>query len=223
MTLPRFSIPTLVTITGPTCSGKNFLLDELIKQFEFNRIVSTTDRKPRAGEVQGVQYDFISTKRSKEIETQDKFAELITHNDVRYGVTRAELELKLNGATPPVVILEPKGVEAYRKYCQANNWSLFSIFVATPQTIELERLAERTTQNILNDDRLKVLEHITRHNSRLKSIINEESFWQQSRTWDLTVYGQDAKLSLTLIKNKIDARNNWIAEYVTTKFNTITS
>lgn len=222
--IPRFTAPTLVTLTAPTCAGKNFLLEELVSQFGFGRIVSTTDRPPRDGEIDGLHYFFISTEQSKEMEAEDEFAELVTYNGVRYGVTHEEMALKMHDYRPPMVILEPSGLEIYREYCAKNGWQLFSIFVSTPESIRLERLAGRTTADIvqrMNRGSSRVMgsdeaqvelakdlnKIVTRNNARLKAIVEEERGWQSKANWDAIVDGTNVGKALETVALGVRNRN----------------
>lgn len=53
---------TLVTLTGPSCTGKSTVARKLV-ELGFVELISTTTRTPRQGEVEGVHYYF----RSKEV------------------------------------------------------------------------------------------------------------------------------------------------------------
>ena len=86
----------LVTLTAPTCAGKSYLLNYIRNDRKLPCLVSTTTRPARAGEVEGVDYFFISEEESKSIEADDDFAELAVYNGIRYGVTKAEFKSKLN-------------------------------------------------------------------------------------------------------------------------------
>jgi guanylate kinase len=53
------SAPVLLVIAGPAGSGKSTLCDRLIQEVPaFQRVVTTTTRSPRDGEVNGVHYHF---------------------------------------------------------------------------------------------------------------------------------------------------------------------
>lgn len=216
MNTPRFNHPTLVTLTAPTCAGKSYLLEALVSQLGFQRIVSTTDRAPRVGEIQGVHYDFISTYESLAYEKEGKFAELITFNGTRYGVTHEEMAAKMvTGTAPPMVILEPNGVKIYREYCKSKGWNMFTIFVDTDEMIRVQRLADRTTNDIAhqitrsvaaaNYDAIK--EIVQKNNKRLIAVLREEGTWKFTNTWDCVVDGTDLNQSLYEIKARITALN----------------
>ncbi len=219
---PCFNLPTLVTLTAPTCAGKSYLLELLVERLKFNRIVSTTDRAPRADEVDGVHYHFISTKESKAMEAGGKFAELVTYNGVRYGVTHDEMADKMRRSEPPIVILEPSGVDIYREYCAKHNWRMFSIYVLAEESVRLERLNERTSQDIIRS--LNVLQkndaatpenvlgvvrkEVATNNKRMKAIFNQERVWITMKSWDLVVNGTDANRAIDDIVMAIASRNS---------------
>lgn len=206
----KFNTPTLITLTAPTCAGKSFLLEELVK-FGCERIVSTTDREPRVGEIQGVHYDFIDTETSKFMDANNKFAELVTYNGVRYGVTHEEMQLKMNSFKPPIVILEPKGVEIYRKYCQSKGWQMFTIYVDTVEHIRLERLIDRTASNIwemrtMTYNELRAV--VAGNNKRLKAILDEERGWGSTNLWDCIADGTNLTKAMDAIQRGIEWRNS---------------
>jgi len=205
----KFDHPTLVTLTAPTCAGKNFLLDALAENFGFSRIVSTTDRAARMGEIEGVHYNFISTEKSLAMERDNLFAELVTYNGTRYGVTHVEMANKVQaGLPPPIVILEPQGLQIYKKYCMQQGWQLFSAFINTPEKIRLSRLVQRTTDDIctavdsLESDILaaSIAKIIAVNNARLTSVIENERMWLHASDWHAIVSGTDIKEALNTVQ-----------------------
>lgn len=210
-----FTRPTLVTLTAPTCAGKNFLLEALVNM-GFERIVSTTDRAPRAGEIEGVHYNFISTEQSKLLEVNNMFAELVTYNGTRYGVTHAEMNRKMSGSKPPMVILEPSGLSIYRQYCASRAWDVFSIYVQTPESVRLERLIERTTSDIVgcftaSDLTTAIRKTIASNNKRLQAILEQERGWLNTNVWNVQVDGTNINKALDQIRQGITLFNNKIS------------
>ena len=220
----QFNLPTLVTLTAPTCAGKNYLLERLVSDLGFGRIVSTTDRAPREGEVEGTHYFFISNERSRELEAAGLLAELVTYNGTRYGVTHEEMERKMQpGLPPPMVILEPNGLEIYKKYCAARGWQLFTIYVDTNESVRLARLVDRTVT-----DTIKALESargdsaaearraaiagvhkvISTNNKRLKAIIEEERSWSNQARWDVIADGTNADKAIASVAAGVQWRNS---------------
>jgi guanylate kinase len=224
MSLPKFDLPTLVTLTAPTCGGKNFLLEALIDRLGFARIVGTTDRAPRDGEIEGLHYNFLTTDESKRMEANGEFAELVTYNGVRYGVTHAEMSKKMYlGGPPPIVILEPSGLEMYRKYCAQHNWAVFSIYVETQESIRLQRLAERTVADVVKAvesargksfeeaqavARANIAKVITANNKRLQAVIEQERSWSHTNRWDVLASGTNLEEALEYITQGVKNRNS---------------
>lgn len=220
MTPVLFKSPTLVTLTAPTCAGKNHLLEALVGRLGFGRIVSTTDRAPRDGEIEGVHYFFISTEASMRLEDEGQFAELVTYNGTRYGVTHAEMQRKMQvGSAPPIVILEPSGLAQYRKYCVMNGWQLFNVYVDTPESVRLERLVQRTSADIIKT--MNALTHmgepvtakdiervVGANNKRLKAVIEEERRWSHMDTWAVYADGTDVDKALEQIATGVKWRNS---------------
>jgi guanylate kinase len=213
-----FTNPTLITLTAPTCSGKSFLLAELARM-GCPRIVSTTTRDPRPGEEEGVDYNFISRLESQVLEDEGAFAELVTYNGVRYGVTHQEMKNKVVAGKPaPVVILTPHGIEIYEKYCASRGWDTFKIFVYTQQSLCLDRLARRTAGEVAaiatgcrHASSEALYRVMTNHTSRVLAITRDEAHWQSQASWDLLVPGDDLMKATTDIVAGVKLRNTRVA------------
>jgi guanylate kinase len=203
-----FKKPTLVSLTAPSCAGKNYLLEAMLAN-GYGRIVGTTDRAPRHGEIEGVHYFFLSTEESINKYISGEFAEHVIYNGTRYGITHVEMAQKMSLDHPPVVILEPSGVSIYREYCHAHGWDMFTIFIDTPEEVRIERLTQRTTQDILQvtlplhtsmtSDVHKVVQA---NNHRLQAILLKERAWAASNNWDVIVDGTNVELALEIISKE---------------------
>lgn len=203
----KFNKPTLVTLTAPTCSGKSYLLDRLVK-LGFSQIVGTTTRDPRSGEREGVDYYFITMEQSIAMEAAGEFAEIAEFRGNRYGVTHDEMAKKLNSNLPPIVILEPGGLADYEKYCNKHDWDIFKVFVTVTEKLKLERLNARTVSDICESSTAARKKIIETHTSRLLSITGDERLWQARNTWDAIVPGDDVEKALEMIAKGIEWRNS---------------
>ena len=215
----KFDRPTLVTLTAPTCSGKNFLRDAIEREFGWNRIVSTTTRSMRAGEVQGEDYHFISRTASQLLEDEGKFAELIEFRGTRYGVTKDEMAKKMSAEVPPMVILEPQGLTVYKKLCVDNGWDIFSIYIATTESVRIQRLVNRSVSDLValatknkdfgvDDVVIDGFDRIIEtHTDRLLSITGDERRWSNMFTWDAILPGDNVEKALADLKAGVSWRN----------------
>lgn len=188
----------LIGITAPSASGKSYIINALHHNFGYNKLVSTTTRSPRSGEIEGQDYYFISPAASITFEQQNQFAELVEFNSVRYGVTHDEVEKKiLNADVPAIIALTPDGIEIYKHLCRKLNIRFITLFVDTPENIRLERLANRTMANL---DKLysttDVMAELGSLINRCKAVFTVEQQWRHLRAWDLVISGENGSSAI---------------------------
>lgn len=117
----------IIGIMGQAGSGKDTLLKEIINQnSDFHEIVSYTTRPPREGEVDGVNYHFITKEEFLEELFDDKLFESAYFREWYYGTSVNSLDKnKINiGVFNPCGIsqlLEKSQVKLYLVYVIADN------------------------------------------------------------------------------------------------------
>lgn len=99
----------MLVIIGPSASGKTQIVNELIKSYDLNKMVTYTTRTPRINERNGVDYHFITKAEFKEKLENNFFLEHVLYNDNYYGTAKNEL------SNDKVVILEKEGLKTYIK------------------------------------------------------------------------------------------------------------
>ncbi len=88
----------VVVIAGPSGSGKNSLIREIEKRYHnCDRLVTATTRAPRAGEVDGVDYHFLSQEKFDEELTQGLILEhrFVPALNTYYGIYAPDLERRI--------------------------------------------------------------------------------------------------------------------------------
>jgi guanylate kinase len=97
--VPSFSFNPLARrgglffIIGPSGSGKSTIIKELCRRDpSLIESLSTTTRAPRPGEVQGVDYNFMTTDTFNALAAQGGFAQHVTYQDNLYGTLRAPVD-----------------------------------------------------------------------------------------------------------------------------------
>ena len=187
--------PVLITLTGPTCGGKTTVLNELVANWNVTPIVSTTTRPMRAGEVEGKDYYFISEERSRELEAVGGFAELVTYNGVRYGVTKEEMARAMQAGLM-TIILEPNGVHQYEHLGFEYGFNVYKVFVDVPLELRVQRLNDRLLRDLetpvaLRADYAQVKHIVQAHGKRLQAALTQEPTWHEMNEWDEVVDGRD--------------------------------
>jgi guanylate kinase len=144
-------------ITGPSGVGKGTLIRELLSRVPGLELsVSATTRQPRAGEVDGRDYHFLTPAEFEQRVEEKDFLEFATYSGNRYGTLRSEVERCLEHGESVVLEIEVQGAQQVR----AAEPDSVQIFIAPPDPAVLrERLIGRGTDSTeAIDERLKVAE-----------------------------------------------------------------
>lgn len=115
--------PVLLVIAGPAGSGKSTLCDRLVlEEPGFGRIVTTTTRAPRSGEVNGVHYHFFTPEQFDAKVAAGEFLEWAwVHADQaqnrgqrRYGTLKSSVLGPLSQGQNLVLSVDVQGVDSFR-------------------------------------------------------------------------------------------------------------
>jgi len=88
----------IVVIAGPSGSGKNAIIDEILARYpRCVRLVTATTRKPRPGEVDGVDYHFLSEQKFERGMARGDIPEhrFVKALNTYYGIYLPDLEEKI--------------------------------------------------------------------------------------------------------------------------------
>jgi len=90
----------LIILTGPTASGKDAIMHLLLKLHpDYERIITSTTRKPRDLERNGIDYNFISKEQFEEMDSQGEFLEKNRYAENFYATPKKEFQKVLDGKT----------------------------------------------------------------------------------------------------------------------------
>lgn len=128
----------LFILSAPSGAGKTTLCDFLLKTFSQQLVlsVSTTTRKPRGKEQNGVEYFFVSEATFREKIQQGDFAEWAEVHGHFYGTSRSTLADALDQGKHVLLDIDVQGAASLRK---AFPQECVLIFVTPPSLEELER------------------------------------------------------------------------------------
>lgn len=103
-------------ISGPSGAGEDSIIEKLAHSFPIERIVTTTTRQMRDGELQGDPYYFISREEFETRLAKGFFAEHAQqYNGNLYGVSKAELDRVKRSGKIGIWKIEYKGVITVKK------------------------------------------------------------------------------------------------------------
>jgi guanylate kinase len=164
----------LVVISGPSGVGKDTLIERLRQRdSNLHYSVSYTTRKPRPGEVDAVNYFFVSRERFEELIAQGFFVEYATYNGNYYGTPAAPVEEARAAGHDILLKIEVQGAALVRKRAPDG---LF-IFIAPPSKEELVRRQQRREGGASDEDRverLKIAETEMKHVSDYDHVVTND-------------------------------------------------
>lgn len=138
----------LIIVSGPSGSGKSTLVRRLLETCPqpLRLSVSATTRAPRAGEVEGVDYHFLSPAEFQRLRAEGRFLECfeVYQGGHWYGTLRDEVDPSLKAGNWVVLEIDVQGTLALLpQYPHA-----MTIFVEPGSLAELERrLRARGTES----------------------------------------------------------------------------
>lgn len=188
--------PVLVTLTAPSNAGKSYLFNYIRDQAKLPCLISTTTRPARDGEIDGVDYFFITDEESRAIEEQDNFAELMVYNGYRYGVTKEEFSAKLSNGLA-FLIVEPTGLDHYVEPALEVGAMNLKVFIDVAEPARIRRMQARLNADLkLLDapsfDSAHVKKLVNVHFTRLVTMLTTERNWKDLHEWDLVLSGIDS-------------------------------
>ena len=134
----------LVVISGPSGAGKGTIYGKVIEQTGMKRSVSVTTRKPRPGEVEGVNYYFRTEEQYQQMIASGEFLETAAVYNNFYGTPKAPVFSNLESGYDVLFEVDVHGAKSIKsKYPEA-----VTIFLMTPDFDTLEaRLKSRGTES----------------------------------------------------------------------------
>lgn len=107
--------PLMVVVSGPSGVGKDAVLKSLQKRaLSLHVVVTMTSREPRPGEVEGVDYYFVSKQQFEELIDQDAFFEYATVYQDYKGIPREQLEQAVASNRDVILRVDVQGAETLR-------------------------------------------------------------------------------------------------------------
>lgn len=116
------SKPVLLVLAGPAGSGKTTLCERMVAENDdFSRVVTSTTRDPRPGEVDGRDYHFFSAEEFDRKVADGAFLEWAwVHRKNRYGTLASAVLEPLAAGRSLIINVDVQGVENFRVAARGN-------------------------------------------------------------------------------------------------------
>lgn len=148
----------MIVLLGKTASGKDTILNELVKKYNYRKMITYTTRPMRKGEIQDKTYHFISDEEFLKKKEEGFFLEYNEFNTVddiwRYGSAKEDY---LNATNDTVIILTPSGLSALKVYIarQKADIDIIPIYIYANNNTIGKRLKKRGDKKEEADRRIK--------------------------------------------------------------------
>lgn len=135
----------LFVVSSPSGGGKGTLVQRVLKQVSnLGYSVSFTTRAPRAGEIDGREYFFVTTETFQNMVAAGEFLEWAEVHGKLYGTTRAQVSQEVSEGRDIVLEVDVQGAASVRALLPDS----VSIFILPPSfEILKQRLQSRGTDS----------------------------------------------------------------------------
>ena len=140
----------MIVLAGASASGKTEVAKELAKKYGITKVITTTTRKMRKGEMNGRDYFFVSKEEFEKMIADGRFVEFTYYNDNLYGSTKDQI------APSKCVVIDPAGLRAY---IALNDPKIVTFFLDSEEETRYKRMLlrgddEEVAKNRIQHDRL---------------------------------------------------------------------
>lgn len=125
----------MIILVGESASGKSTIEKILADKYGYKKTVSYTTRPPRDGEVNGIDYHFITEDEYIEKFNSNFFAETGAYNGWFYGTTKDQYDENT------VCVLTPHGLRQIKK--NFGEKDIVSFYIKVPRRDRLIKILQR--------------------------------------------------------------------------------
>ena len=124
----------MIVLSGASASGKTEVAKLLAAKYGITKVITTTTRAMRQGEVDGRDYFFVTKEKFEEMIRNDEFVEFTIYNGNYYGSTKAQI------GNNKCIVIDPQGLKAYS---QLEDKCIVTFFLNAEENTRLYRMLER--------------------------------------------------------------------------------
>lgn len=138
----------IVVISGPSGSGKSTVAKKVCEADETLRLsISATTRNPRRGEVDGVDYHFLTHEQFQNKIEQDAFLEWAEYGNNSYGTLKSEITASCQEGKDTILEIEVNGALQVREQDLSPARSVLIFLIPASSSHLKKRLRKRNTES----------------------------------------------------------------------------
>lgn len=124
----------MIILVGASASGKSVVVKKMIEKYNFKKVVTYTTRDIRVGEVNDVDYHFVSCEDFLNKKNNNFFLETAFYNNNYYGTAYEDI------SSDKVLIVEPSGANVYYEKLKDK---VFIVYLQASKDERKRRMIER--------------------------------------------------------------------------------
>lgn len=124
----------MIVLVGESASGKSSIERNLVDNYGYKKIVSYTTRQPRQGEVDGIDYHYISESQFSNLKKEGFFAEIGEYNGWHYGTAKNDC------TSDKVAVVTPHGL---RQLAKIPNLDIHAFYINVSRRDRLIKILQR--------------------------------------------------------------------------------
>ena len=178
----------MVILSSPSGVGKTTITKKLQQKYKsFTISVSHTTRSPRSNEVNGVDYNFISTNQFKKMISEGKFYEYAKIFENYYGTLKQNVDTTIK-KNDIIFDIDWQGTKQLSKF---KNLKLIKIFLITDNKDELKQRLIKRNQNTSEEV-----------DKRFKSFDEDIKYWKD---YDYIIVNKNLDVCFKQLENIINS------------------
>ena len=180
----------IVILSSPSGAGKTTLAKKISSENNFFISISHTTRKPRANEINGSDYFFVSNQEFEKLIKENKFLEYAKVFNNYYGSLEDNVINELKQGQNVIFDIDWQGTEQIKK--KKLKYKVITIFILPPSR---EELFKRLLNRDQNDKKIA--------NERMKQFRKDVLHW---KNYDFIVINDELENFYNKIKSYLDAK-----------------
>ena len=192
----------MIILSSPSGAGKTTLVKKISKEKNYKISISHTTREPRANEIDGKDYFFVSKNKFEELIRENAFLEYANVFKNLYGSTKKQVFAELKKGNNVLFDIDWQGTNQIKN--QTLNYDLLTFFILPPSRKVLhDRLISRGEKN------KEVIE------MRMQQFEKDIQQWKE---YDFVVVNEDLEKCFNeiigYIENKINYNKDIIKDHI---------
>ena len=163
----------VVLYVGRSACGKTTKAKNLVKEKDFNLLVPYTTRPKREGEIDGVDYHFVTENEFFKALDEDKFIEVRSY-DTAFG-TWYYATPQFSPSKNMAGVADVKGALEIMNYCLTNNIKCNIMFIRVPEVIRELRAMKRGSFDRAEWERRKFADIVDYSDDKYDLLLEKEA------------------------------------------------